>query len=153
MFDVLTYVAGFAFDDVLQRVVLIEKTKPDWQKGKLNGVGGKVEGSDTSLAYAMEREFQEETSVKVDKDRWKLFSTLNCNTWRVKFFVAKLTPEEMLNLKTTTEETVTVRHFTSIQDIDDRSSLMSNIPWLTQMAYNALTGIENRMLTITESLF
>ncbi len=153
MLDLITYVAGFAFDQDLDRVVLIEKVKPDWQKGKLNGVGGKVEAVDKSLSHAMSREFEEETSVNVTPDRWRLFSTLNCNTWRIKFFVTQLTPDEMLSLKTTTDESVTVRHFTSVQDVEDRDALLSNIPWLTQMAYNAVTGIENKMLTITESLF
>lgn len=153
MFDILTYVAGFAFDETLERVVLIEKTKPDWQKGKLNGVGGKVEHIDKSINHAMAREFEEETAVTVSPDRWKKFATLNCSTWRVKFLVTQLTPSEINGLTTTTEEKVTVKHLTSLQDVEERGALMSNIPWLTQMAYNALTGIENRYLTITESLF
>ncbi len=153
MFDLLTYVAGFAFDESLKTVVLIEKQKPDWQKGKLNGVGGKVEGTDTSIEHAMEREFEEETSVKVDRSRWKKFATLNCNTWRVKFLATKLTDTELNSIKTTTDEPVWLRHLENLQHVDMRSAMISNIPWLTQMAYNALTGIENRMLTITESLF
>jgi len=39
----IEYVAGFAFDETYERVVLIEKKKPIWQFEKLNGVGGKME--------------------------------------------------------------------------------------------------------------
>lgn len=44
------YVLGFAFTpkDLKgnQKVVLIEKLKPEWQKGKFNGIGGKLEKDD-----------------------------------------------------------------------------------------------------------
>jgi hypothetical protein len=34
-------VAGFLFRNNDTEVALIRKNKPDWQKGKLNGIGGK----------------------------------------------------------------------------------------------------------------
>jgi len=37
------YVLGFTFDLDRERVVLIEKKKPDFQFLKWNGVGGKIE--------------------------------------------------------------------------------------------------------------
>lgn len=61
----IKYVLGFAFTESKQMVVLIEKQKPEWQKGKFNGVGGKVEESDPDPMYAMTREFQEETGVLI----------------------------------------------------------------------------------------
>jgi len=42
-----TYVAGFMFSPDLENVVLIEKQKPEWQKGKYNAVGGKIEDGET----------------------------------------------------------------------------------------------------------
>lgn len=58
------YVVGFLFNsitpDVGQKVVLIRKNKPDWQRGKLNGVGGKIEPGENAF-NAMVREFEEET--------------------------------------------------------------------------------------------
>lgn len=38
-----SYVVGFMLDQAREHVVLIEKNRPAWQAGKLNGVGGKVE--------------------------------------------------------------------------------------------------------------
>lgn len=64
-------VVGFLFSG--PRVLLVRKTRPSWQAGLLNGVGGKVEDNETPIA-AMYREFGEETSHKAHID-WKLFCT------------------------------------------------------------------------------
>lgn len=45
------------------KVVLIQKNRPEWQKGKLNGVGGKKEKTDFNLFSTMIRKFKEETGV------------------------------------------------------------------------------------------
>ncbi len=36
------YVVGFCFNGDMSKVVLIQKNRPAWQVGKLNGVGGMV---------------------------------------------------------------------------------------------------------------
>jgi 8-oxo-dGTP pyrophosphatase MutT (NUDIX family) len=43
-------------------LVLIEKNKPDWQKGKLNLPGGKVEENESPMTAAV-RELKEETNL------------------------------------------------------------------------------------------
>lgn len=63
------YVLGFCFNREKNRVVLMEKNRPDWQKGKLNGVGGKKELGETPIE-AMCREFEEETGVKSSVKDW-----------------------------------------------------------------------------------
>lgn len=70
-----TYVVGFNFSRDRQRVLLIQKTKPAWQKGLLNGVGGKVENNETALE-AMVREFKEETNVTTKPEEWRGFASL-----------------------------------------------------------------------------
>jgi len=60
----VNYVCGFMFSEDKSKVVLIEKNRPNWQEGKLNGVGGKVELFETA-PQAMIREFKEETGVEV----------------------------------------------------------------------------------------
>src|SRR4051812_33742321 len=55
------YVCGFMFNsDALTSkkgaVALILKVKPDWQKGKHNGIGGHIEWSDHNPLAAMVRE-------------------------------------------------------------------------------------------------
>ena len=54
------YVLGFYFDG--DRVLLINKTKPEWQRGKLNGLGGTVESGEAPI-LGMVREFREESGL------------------------------------------------------------------------------------------
>lgn len=70
------YVLGFAFSRNKEKVVLINKLRPDWQKGSLNGVGGKVEPEDLGIHFAMVREFKEETGVATEEDMWNHFATM-----------------------------------------------------------------------------
>lgn len=81
----LQYVAGFLFSEDSAHVVLIEKNKPDWQKGKMNGVGGKIEEGETP-EQAMRREFFEEAGLDVPS--WQLFCKLNWRGGCVHFFRA-----------------------------------------------------------------
>jgi 8-oxo-dGTP diphosphatase len=69
------YVLGFAFSPTGDRVVLIEKKRPDWQLGKLNGVGGRVENGEKPVD-AMVREFKEETGVDTTRDDWRYFGLI-----------------------------------------------------------------------------
>jgi len=77
------YVCGFYFDSLFKHVVLIWKNKPEWQKGKLNGVGGKIEKGELPIT-AMRREFFEETGVL--HNEWIDLITLTGEGWRVYFF-------------------------------------------------------------------
>lgn len=81
------YVLGFAFSADKKEIILIEKQKPDWQKGKLNGVGGKVEKEDLLwntgevvteyvAKIAMCREFKEETGVATYSTDWHYFGKM-----------------------------------------------------------------------------
>ena len=58
----IRYVVGFCFNEDGTKVALLKKTKPAWQAGKLNGLGGKIEEGESPL-QAMGREFKEESGV------------------------------------------------------------------------------------------
>lgn len=74
------YVLGFAFDSD-SRVALIKKARPDWQAGRWNGIGGKVEEGETSKE-AMAREFAEETGVLIEYPHWRRVALMECpNVW------------------------------------------------------------------------
>lgn len=68
------YVLGLLFSEDRTRVALIHKLKPEWQKDKFNGIGGKIEESDDTPLDAMIREFKEETGVSILE--WDNFLTL-----------------------------------------------------------------------------
>lgn len=59
------FVVGFAFSETAGSVLLINKLRPEWQRGLLNGIGGKIEEGETSLG-AMHRECEEETGLSLN---------------------------------------------------------------------------------------
>lgn len=68
------YVLGFAFDQY-GACALIQKLRPDWQKGRWNGIGGHREpGEDGPTAMA--REFREETGMDTHPGQWRLAGQL-----------------------------------------------------------------------------
>lgn len=80
------YVVGFMFDEAERDVLLIRKTHPEWQTGKLNGVGGRIEDGETPLE-AMCREFKEE--VGIEHPHWREFCILSdTRDWSIHFFSA-----------------------------------------------------------------
>lgn len=94
----IQYVGGFLFHKrqmgPLQQkiqVALVTKNKPDWQRGLLNCVGGKIETErgETPL-QAMVREFEEETKLMTMEFDWfpKITLTAADRTWQVFFFAA-----------------------------------------------------------------
>lgn len=56
------FVVGFAFSNSREAVLLVEKKRPEWMKGLLNGIGGSIEEGESSLD-AMRRECEEETGL------------------------------------------------------------------------------------------
>jgi 8-oxo-dGTP diphosphatase len=58
------YVIGFLFTIERDRVLLVRKNRPEWQAGRLNGIGGKIEPGELAID-AMIREFKEETGLLV----------------------------------------------------------------------------------------
>ena len=68
------YVIGFLFAPRYQRVVLIEKRKPAWMAGYLNGIGGKIEPGETP-EEAIARECAEECGVNLPPHAWSKIAT------------------------------------------------------------------------------
>jgi 8-oxo-dGTP diphosphatase len=79
-------VLGFAFTPDFRQVALIEKINPDWQRGKLNGVGGKVEPTDEDGPDAIAREFEEETGVYISPWNWSSVGRMTGLGWQVDVF-------------------------------------------------------------------
>jgi len=124
------YCLGFAFYRSRRKVVLIRKTKPDWQRGKLNGVGGKIEAGEYSNV-AMGREFEEETGCPTFCTQWRKFTTMQFPDVVVYCFAATLLDHQ--DVRTTTEEAVLVC------DVDDLpEDIIPNLAWLVPMALHEL---------------
>lgn len=80
------YVCGFLFNPEYTHVALIRKLKAAWQKGKLNGIGDKVEEYVETIYHAMSREFEEESGVHIWYDDWTHLCQMTGNDWPVGFF-------------------------------------------------------------------
>jgi 8-oxo-dGTP diphosphatase len=120
------YVLGFAFDEAGDRVVLIQKTKPAWQAGKYNGVGGKVEENETMID-AMVREFYEETGVETAINDWREYAFMVGPDWSCAVYC--LGDGLIVDaVKTTTEEKIEVFSTKALPNT------ISNVPWLIAMA-------------------
>ena len=71
-----SYVLGFMFSATNEnKVILIEKLKPSWQCGLLNGIGGKIEAGESPV-QAMVREFQEEAGLETTSQEWTPFGVI-----------------------------------------------------------------------------
>jgi len=125
------YVAGFMFDPELKHVALIEKKRPDWQAGKLNGIGGHVEQGEVTFE-AMVREFREETGLDTSIFQWVQLAILEGPDYRVDFF-ASVGP--IRSLKSTTDEQVVIYS----TDCITADNAIPNLTFLIPMAKLALT--------------
>lgn len=79
------YTVGFLFTPDLSKVLLIHKLAPEWQKGKLNGLGGKIESGEGALPCFL-REIEEESGILLVKKQVRLMGTLRGVDWQVYVF-------------------------------------------------------------------
>ena len=128
------YVLGFVFDFGWHNVLLIHKTKDDWQKGRMNGLGGKIEDGEPPID-AMVREFREETNNYDMAPAFKFFGRLRGDGWEVWLFHAKVMlefPVELQGRDAGGEGTL------SIVPIEDLGTwpVLPNLRYLIPMAKN-----------------
>lgn len=112
------YTIGICFNHELTCVLLIQKSKPDWQKGYWNFPGGKVEfanpivNGDTEQAFetpieCIAREFTEETNLRIPTSEWKLIGQiLNPNNYEVSILTTILPKGQMRKAYKTGDEAV-----------------------------------------------
>ena len=139
-------VLGFLFSEDLQRVVMIRKTHPEWQRGRQNGIGGHNKPGEYS-AIAMAREFEEETGLHVHPFTWSHYARLEL--W--KDLVDDKTPVSIVEVfaargdvdaaRTTTDEVVEVENVRVLHAGRGPGSpgLVENVPWLVGLAVDHLT--------------
>lgn len=99
------YVVGFMFSEDRQWVALIRKNRPDWQAGKLNGIGGKIEEGEIPVD-ALIREFREETGVETTINDWMMIGKIEGQESRV--FIGRCFSDKVFDVETTTDEVVSL---------------------------------------------
>lgn len=73
------YTVGFIFDPTFENVLLMHKTKPAWQAGKINGLGGKIEPGET-MYECIAREIKEESALETNTDAWVFIGNISSDT-------------------------------------------------------------------------
>jgi 8-oxo-dGTP diphosphatase len=101
----INYVVGFMFSSGKDGILLIRKNRPEWQYGKLNGIGGKMEEGETPRD-AMVREFREETGLKTKEEDWTIAGRIEGLESRI--WILTGVSDIIWNAKTTTDEMVHV---------------------------------------------
>ena len=118
------YVVGFLFSH--DEIALIRKERPEWQAGKLNGVGGHMDDGETGLE-AMIREFKEEaTDGRVVINNWIHFCTMSFEGVDVYYYRAASAKIELVS------EDEQVDWYKLDDIIND--DIIYDLLWLLQMA-------------------
>lgn len=103
-------VVGFIFNLKGDEVLLIKKTHPDWQKGKLNGLGGHLNGVELdNMDYqgAFVREVKEESGLVIQKSEAKWVARIWGRDFNVPVYAYKLKSDlDMINIHSPTDEKV-----------------------------------------------
>ena len=126
----MNYAVGFIFSPNLEHVILIEKKRPEWQAGLLNGVGGKQEPNERRARDTMARECLEETGLEIVADEWTMFAELiepKSHTRVVFFFTIS---DQYNQARSTTDERVGA-YLTC--DLRSRPTI-PNLQWLIPLA-------------------
>ena len=124
------YTVGFLFSFDKQKVALIRKNRPDWQKGRLNGVGGHVEAGETAL-QCMGREFGEEVEYpSLFKTEWRQYATLESPQFIMDCFASL---GDLSSIKAKTDEDIEVVSVDQINPLRTKD-MIENLPWLISMA-------------------
>lgn len=126
------YVAGFLMNaEDSGSTVLVSKLQPEWQRGLLNGVGGKIEEGEHPY-QAMVREFQEETGLLVED--WELMVTLLSGEHTISFFRARRPFAELVALHGRLNDVGEELLLVSCIDAQSRWLVLPNLRWLLPLA-------------------
>lgn len=88
----ISYVTCFLINKETDQVLLIRKLKPEWQYGKMNGIGGKIEPGETPVQAAV-REIEEKIGIQVPETRLMYFAYMEApQKWINHCFYAELDP-------------------------------------------------------------
>ena len=117
------YVLGFIRDG--SRILLIEKKRPDWQAGKINGIGGKIEAGESPLV-AMRRECKEESGLIISN--WVKVVTMQDRDWIMHCF---RTYGPVLEAQTMTDEALFIARSDCLP-----ANVLPKLHWLIPLCFD-----------------
>jgi len=128
------YVLGLIFNKSEDKILLIEKQRPEWMAGCWNGIGGKIEEGETH-EVAMLREVVEETQINWDYNSpytHQHVITFVCPGGTVFVYKIKVTTN-YIAYRQTEDECLRVY---CLNDLPDR--MMSNLKWIIPLSLSSV---------------
>lgn len=127
----MKYASGLMFSEDRTKLAMVLKSKPAWQCGLFNLVGGKIEEGEAP-EVAVAREFQEETGVISSPSEWEYFTMLDGEWGQVYFY--RMFDDRVLNVTTMEEEMIQL-----IDPLRIPQNVVGNVRWLVPMAMDLQT--------------
>ena len=133
----LHYVLALLFTPDRRRVVLMRKTRPAWQAGRVNALGGKLAPAE-SPAAAAEREVREEAGVHVPAAAWEEFLVWDDAVYRM--HVVRAVHEAAAGARTAEDQEVFLAEVDALP-----AELIDNLRWLVPLALDRDVGVPVRV--------
>ena len=135
------YVNGFMFDPEGKHVILLLKSYPEkyagkgrmeWQKGRLNGIGGLVQAGE-GIEGAMCRKMLEEASIETPIEQWRIFAQTSFNGG-VCFHLVAIAKDmqQFESVKAGRDEATSVVALVNLE----RMPVLYDLKWLLPLAFD-----------------
>jgi len=124
---------GFIYTPDYKYVLLIQKQRPVFHAGKLNGLGGKQEEGE-SVRACISREVEEESTLRIDPESWQQMAVMSWLEWHVEVF-AVVYNGDIEDIASLASEEVA---WYPVNDLPKH--VMSNLPWLIPLGIDVLTN-------------
>lgn len=127
------YVLAFLFTTERDRVVLMQKRRPQWQAGRVNAPGGKIAPGE-SVGEAARREVLEEAGVDVPAAEWEEFLVWQDAVYRM--HAVRAFTSDALRARTQEDQEVFLAPIESLP-----LNVIDNLRWLIPLALDAAVAV------------
>ena len=131
----LTYVLALLFTPDRSHLVLMRKTRPAWQAGRVNALGGKLLPGESAV-QAARREVREEAGVDVEE--WEELLTWDDPVYRL--HVVRAFHEAALHARTAEDQEVFRARVDALP-----AELIDNLRWLVPLALDRDVAVPVRV--------
>ncbi|HYC34367.1 MAG TPA: NUDIX domain-containing protein [Candidatus Paceibacterota bacterium] len=125
------YTLAFIFNSILDKVLLMHKSRPASLAGKVNGLGGKLEG-DEDLYECIMREVKEESDLDTKKDKWIYVGEKYAPNWHVATF-CYVYEGDMSDAKSMEDQPV---EWFDVRNLPE--NVMSNLTWIIPLCLDKI---------------
>ncbi len=139
------YTLGLIFNQTLDFILLMHKSKPEWQVGKLNGLGGKIEEGETGQA-CIAREVLEETGLQIPEQAWTYVGVVGDESWKMEVFAHVYTGAQT-DAKSLEQEPVEWFKLAHLP-----SNTLVSLHWIIEAALNQLQGRATQPFDVEHAL-